>query len=127
MRRGLVPDGGGAWLLPRLVGVHRAKELLLLGDALGRPRPQALGLVNRVVPPTTTSPTPPPSSAERLAEGPTRRAGPHQGPVNALAHVDRATGFARRGRAQELNMATADAQEGVAAFVERRDPDYLGW
>jgi 2-(1,2-epoxy-1,2-dihydrophenyl)acetyl-CoA isomerase len=49
VHRGLSVDSGGSWLLPRLVGLHRAKELVLLGDWLAAPDAQQIGLVNRVV------------------------------------------------------------------------------
>ena len=126
VRRGLVPDGGGAWLLPRLVGVHRAKLLLLLGDALGAADAHALGLVNRVVPDDELAGAAG-ELAERLAAGPTRAMALTKALVNDALHADRAAAFAAEAQAQELNMATADAQEGVAAFVERRTPTYRGW
>jgi 2-(1,2-epoxy-1,2-dihydrophenyl)acetyl-CoA isomerase len=47
--------------------------------------------------------------------------------VNRSLDSDRATAFAEEALAQDLNMGTHDAQEGVAAFMERRDPDYRGW
>jgi 2-(1,2-epoxy-1,2-dihydrophenyl)acetyl-CoA isomerase len=50
VHRGLSVDSGGSWLLPRLVGLHRAKELVLLGDWIGAPEAAQMGLVNRVVP-----------------------------------------------------------------------------
>ena len=125
-RRGLVPDGGGAWLLPQLVGLHRAKELLFFGDALSAAEAAELGLVNRVVPDDELAAAAG-ALAGRLATGPTRALALTKWLVNRAGSSDRATAFAEEAWAQELNMGTADAQEGVAAFVERRDPTYRGW
>ena len=125
-RRGLVPDGGGAWLLPQLVGLHRAKELLFFGDAVSATEAAELGLVNRVVPDDELAAAAG-ALAGRLATGPTRALALTKWLVNRAGASDRATAFAEEAWAQELNMATADAQEGVAAFVERRDPTYRGW
>ncbi|MFI0215709.1 enoyl-CoA hydratase/isomerase family protein [Streptomyces lydicus] len=125
VRRGLVPDGGGAYLLPRLIGPQRAKELMFFGDALPAAEAERLGLVNRVVPDdalTTTAR----EWAERLAAGPTRALTLTKQLVNASLESDRATAFAAEATAQEINMTTADAREGVASFVERRDPTYRG-
>jgi len=125
-RRGLVPDGGGAWLLPRLVGTHRAKELLFFGDALSAADAADLGLVNRVVPDAEVAATAG-ALADRLATGPTRALALTKFLVNRAVESDRTTAFAEEAWAQELNMGTADAQEGVAAFIARRDPTYRGW
>lgn len=125
VRRGLVPDGGGAYLLPRLIGPQRAKELMFFGDALTAPDAERLGLVNRVVPTEDLHKTAR-EWAERLAAGPTRTLALTKQLVNASLDSDRATSFAAEATAQEINMTTADAQEGVASFVERRSPQYSG-
>ncbi|MFI9744560.1 enoyl-CoA hydratase/isomerase family protein [Streptomyces sp. NPDC052494] len=125
VRRGLVPDGGGAYLLPRLIGPQRAKELMFFGDAVPAAEAKELGLVNRVVPAENLEKTAR-EWAERLAQGPTRALALTKQLVNASLDVDRATAFAAEATAQELNMTTRDAQEGVASFVERREARYEG-
>ncbi|QDN78741.1 enoyl-CoA hydratase/isomerase family protein [Streptomyces sp. S1A1-7] len=125
VRRGLVPDGGGAYLLPRLIGPQRAKELMFFGDALTAADAARLGLVNRVVPADDLEKTAR-DWAERLATGPTRALALTKQLVNASLDTDRTTAFAAEAAAQEINMTTADANEGVAAFTERRTPHYRG-
>ncbi|WP_060179483.1 enoyl-CoA hydratase/isomerase family protein [Streptomyces sp. IMTB 1903] len=125
VRRGLVPDGGGAYLLPRLVGPQKAKELMFFGDAVPAAEAERLGLVNRVVPAEELR-TAAREWAERLAQGPTRALAMTKQLVNASLDGDRAAALAAEATAQEINMATADANEGVASFVERRTPTYLG-
>ncbi|MFG2784344.1 enoyl-CoA hydratase/isomerase family protein [Streptomyces prunicolor] len=125
VRRGLVPDGGGAYLLPRLIGPQRAKELMFFGDAVSAADAERLGLVNRVVPDEELEKTAR-EWAERLASGPTRALVLTKQLVNASLDSDRTTAFAAEAAAQEINMTTEDAREGVAAFVERRSPEYRG-
>lgn len=125
VRRGLVPDGGGAYLLPRLIGPQRAKELMFFGDAVSAPDAQRLGLVNRVVPDGELEKTAR-DWAERLATGPTRALALTKQLVNASLDSDRTTAFAAEAAAQEINMTTEDAREGVASFVERRSAEYRG-
>ncbi|MER5715067.1 enoyl-CoA hydratase-related protein [Streptomyces sp. NPDC002132] len=125
VRRGLVPDAGGAYLLPRLIGPHRAKELMFFGDALTASDAERLGLVNRVVPDADLDKTAR-AWAERLAGGPTRALALTKQLVNASLDTDRATAFAAEAAAQEINMATADAREGVASFVQRREARFRG-
>jgi 2-(1,2-epoxy-1,2-dihydrophenyl)acetyl-CoA isomerase len=126
VRRGLVPDGGGTYLLPRLVGLQKAKELMFFGDDLPAADAQALGLVNRVVPADALDATVA-EWAKRLAAGPTRSIGLTKRLLNRSLDSDRATAFHEEALAQELNMTTHDANEGVQSFVERRDPTYRGW
>ncbi|MFF4502844.1 enoyl-CoA hydratase/isomerase family protein [Streptomyces sp. NPDC001401] len=125
VRRGLVPDGGGAYLLPRLVGPQRAKELMFFGDALSAADAERLGLVNRVVPDAELDKTAR-EWAARLATGPTRALAFTKQLVNTSLDTDRATAFAAEAAAQEINMTTADAREGVAAFAERRAAEFRG-
>lgn len=126
VRRGLVPDGGGAYLLPRLVGIQKAKELLFFGDDLAATDAAAMGLVNRVVPAGQLDAAVD-EWAGRLAVAPTRALALTKALVNRSLDSDRATAFAEEANAQEMNMSTVDANEGVAAFVERRSPTYRGW
>ncbi|MFD3695767.1 enoyl-CoA hydratase/isomerase family protein [Streptomyces sp. NPDC058646] len=125
VRRGLVPDGGGAYLLPRLVGPQKAKELMFFGDAVPATEAERLGLVNKVVPADALEATAR-AWAERLAQGPTRALAMTKQLVNASLDGDRATALAAEATAQEINMTTADAIEGVAGFVERRTPKFSG-
>ncbi|MFF4547315.1 enoyl-CoA hydratase/isomerase family protein [Streptomyces sp. NPDC001435] len=125
VRRGLVPDAGGAYLLPRLIGPQRAKELMFFGDALTAPDAERLGLVNRVVPDGELDKTAR-EWAARLAAGPTRALALTKQLVNASLDADRASAFAAEAAAQEINMTTEDAREGLRAFVERRSPEFRG-
>ncbi|WP_149179316.1 enoyl-CoA hydratase/isomerase family protein [Streptomyces sp. TRM49041] len=124
-RRGLVPDGGGAYLLTRLVGPRRAKELMFFGDALTAREAERLGLVNRVVPDEDLAATAREWS-DRLVLAPTRAIALTKQLVNASPDTDRAAAFAAEAAAQEINMSTHDAREGVAAFVERREVRFEG-
>ncbi len=126
VRRGIAPDAGGAYLLPRLVGVQKAKELVFFGDDVSATDAHRLGLVNRVVPKDDLT-TVVAVWAERLAAGPTKAIGYAKGLINRSLDVDRATAFVEEGWAQELVNRTEDAGEGMKAFAERRDPEFKGW
>lgn len=98
---------------------------MFFGDALRAAEARELGLVNRVVPPEELEKTAR-EWAERLAQGPTRALALTKQLVNASLDTDRATAFAAEAAAQEINMTTRDAREGVASFVERREARYEG-
>jgi alkylation response protein AidB-like acyl-CoA dehydrogenase/enoyl-CoA hydratase/carnithine racemase len=119
VRRGLVPDAGGAYLLPRLVGLQRAKELMFLGDDLSATQAHEMGLVNRVVPREDVI-REAGALAARLANGPTRALALTKWLANRSLDSDRQTMFENEAYAQDLNMTTEDGNEGVRAFVERR-------
>jgi len=126
VRRGIAPDAAGAYLLTRLVGPHVAKRLYLLGDDVPAAEALRLGLVHDVVPATDLAKV----SAElatRLATGPTRTLALTKRLVNHALDVDRDAALAEEAWAQELVMTTTDAQEGVRAFIERRDAEFRGW
>jgi 2-(1,2-epoxy-1,2-dihydrophenyl)acetyl-CoA isomerase len=126
VRRGLVVDGAGAYLLTRRIGVHRAKELIFFGDDLPAAAAARLGLVNRVVPAGELAETAR-AWAQRLAAGPTVALGLGKRLVNRALDVDRATALAEEAMAAEINMASVDGQEGLRAFRERRTPAFRGW
>jgi 2-(1,2-epoxy-1,2-dihydrophenyl)acetyl-CoA isomerase len=125
VRRGILPDGGGCYLLPRTIGMQRAKELVLLGDRLTAADAYTLGMVNRIVPlaelETATA-----ELATRLAQGPTIALGLAKRLLNRSLDVDRASAFFEESMAQELVTRSEDATEGIASFVERRPTAFRG-
>jgi 2-(1,2-epoxy-1,2-dihydrophenyl)acetyl-CoA isomerase len=126
VRRGIAPDGGGAYLLPRLIGLQKAKELVLFGDDLPAVEAERIGLVNRVVAPDKLHDTAR-EWAERLASGPTVALTQAKRLLNRSLESDRGTSFFEEANAQEIIMTSHDGNEGVAAFVERRSPEFIGW
>jgi 2-(1,2-epoxy-1,2-dihydrophenyl)acetyl-CoA isomerase len=125
-RRGLVVDGGGAYLLTRLIGPQRAKELIFFGDDLPAAEAARLGLVNRVVPADKLAEAAA-DWAARLAAGPTLALGLGKRLVNHALDTDRAACLAEEAMAAEVNMFSEDAREGLRAFAERRAPRFHGW
>jgi len=126
VRRGIVPDGGGIYLLPRIVGLHKAKELILFGDDLGAVEAERLGLVNKVVPAAELDATTA-EWAARLATGPTVALGLAKRLLNRSLESHRAQAFADEAMAQEVVMTSHDANEGVASFIARRPTEFKGW
>ena len=126
VRRGIAPDAAGAYLLTRLAGPQVAKRLYLFGDDVTAADAQRLGLVADVVPSGDLMKQAS-ALAARLAAGPTRTLAATKRLVNRALDVDRATALTDEAWAQEAVMTTEDAQEGVRAFMERRDPEFRGW
>ncbi|HVB91884.1 MAG TPA: enoyl-CoA hydratase-related protein [Acidimicrobiales bacterium] len=126
IRRGIAPDAGGAWLLTRLVGLQKAKELFFFGDDVPAAEAYRIGLVNRLVPRAELQSTLQ-ELAGRLAQGPTKAIGIAKWLTNRALDVDRATSFQDEAMAQELITHTLDSKEGIASFVERRPSEFKGW
>jgi 2-(1,2-epoxy-1,2-dihydrophenyl)acetyl-CoA isomerase len=126
VRRGISPDGGGAYLLARRVGMQKAKELVFFGDDLSASEAERVGLVNQVVPAARLEQVAG-DLARRLATGPTKAIAMAKWLLNRSLDSDRATAFDDEAWAQELVVGTADSREGIAAFVERRDPKFQGF
>ena len=124
-KRGMSIDGGASWLLPRLVGLHRAKELAFFGDLVPAEDALAMGLVNRVVPPDEL-PTLVAAWATRLAAGPPIALSMTKTMLNNSFAVSMAQAVEDEARCQIVNAGTADLAEAMAAFVEKRDPVYRG-
>ncbi len=126
VRRGLLPDGGVAYLLPRIVGMHKAKELVFFGDDLSAGDAERIGIVNKVVPAAELQAAAT-EWAERLAHGPTKALGFAKALLNRSLEADRVDSFAEEAWFVELNAQTEDSAEGVASFIERRPTDFKGY
>jgi 2-(1,2-epoxy-1,2-dihydrophenyl)acetyl-CoA isomerase len=124
-RIGLVPDGGGTWLLPRLVGLAKAKELVFSADIIDAGEALRIGLVNRVVPAAELEKTTR-ALAERIAAGPPTALGLAKALLNRSATVDLATALGFEAYAQAQTITTEDHAEGVRAFFEKRPPRFTG-
>jgi 2-(1,2-epoxy-1,2-dihydrophenyl)acetyl-CoA isomerase len=125
VKRGLAVDSGGGWLLPRLVGLAKAKELVFFGDPTSAAEAQAAGLVNKIVAPDQLE-SATREWAERLARGPTRSIGASKALLNRALETDLGTALEEEATAQALVSQTRDFSEGVRAFAEKRDPDFQG-
>jgi 2-(1,2-epoxy-1,2-dihydrophenyl)acetyl-CoA isomerase len=124
-RRGLSLDGGSSWLLPRMVGLHRAKELAFFGEMLSAAEAAEFGLVNRVVPEEELDAFVD-GWAARLAAGPPLALSMTKTLLDNSHAVSMAQALEDEARCQAVNFATSDTSEAMRAFVEKREPRFEG-
>ncbi len=124
-RRGLIVDVGGLYLLPRLVGLHKAKELAFLPEKIYGPQALELGLINKVVPTAELMKTVR-DWAQKLAQGPTKALGWTKLGMNRGLSMNLEDVLAYEAQAQGLAVQTEDVREGVRAFLEKREPKFQG-
>jgi enoyl-CoA hydratase/carnithine racemase len=124
-KRGLSLDGGGSWILPRLVGLHRAKEVAFFGDMVDAPEALALGLVNRVVPDAELDKLVD-DWAARLAAAPPIALAMTKRMLNRSFEQSFEQALDDEARSQTVNFGTRDTIEAISAFREKRDPSYRG-
>lgn len=124
-RRGLSPDCGGTWLLPKLVGLQQAKRLALLADMIDAEEARSLNLVTWVVPGERIDAYVA-DLADRLAAGPPVALAQTKALLNEGTDRTLREALAGEARAQAVNFATTDVPEAYAAFTERREPHFTG-
>lgn len=124
-RRGLSIDFGGSFLLPRRVGIHKAKELALLADIVGAEEAHDMGLLNRLVSAEELDGAVD-DWARRLASGPPIALAMTKRLLNNSMNVTLEEALDDEGLSQTVNFGTADTAEAMRAFMEKRPPEFRG-
>jgi len=122
---GLIPDTGGTYFLPKLMGLHRAKALAFLAEKLTAEQAYNYGLVYKVTS-LEQFDAEVKELAERLADLPTKAIGLTKQAFNLSYNNDLATQLQLEAKLQAESAASYDYKEGVAAFLEKRKPNYRG-
>jgi 2-(1,2-epoxy-1,2-dihydrophenyl)acetyl-CoA isomerase len=124
-KRGMSLDGGGSWILPRRIGLHRAKELAFFADLIDATEADRIGLVNRVVPDAELDSFVA-EWAERLIALPPIALAQSKRLLNNAMNVTFEEALDDEGVAQSVNFSTKDTPEAIAAWVEKRPPVFKG-
>jgi 2-(1,2-epoxy-1,2-dihydrophenyl)acetyl-CoA isomerase len=125
IRIGLIPDSGGTFIMPRLIGAAKAAELAFLGERVSADDALRLGLVNKVVPPDELLPAAH-AWAAQLAALPTQAIGMTKRAYNAAILPDLDERLAHEAQLMRAAASTADHREGMQAFLEKREPRFTG-
>ena len=124
-KRGLSPDLGASWLLPRAVGMPKAKEMVLTGDIYDAASAEAMGLVSRVVPADELDAFVD-DLARRLGSGPTQALSLAKSLLDQAATSSFSEALEDEGRSQALNFVSEDVAEAIGAFFSKREPEFKG-
>lgn len=124
-KRGLSLDGGGSWLLPRLIGLHKAKELAFFADVIGAAEAERFGIVNHVVPDSDLDKFVD-EWATRLAQMPPIALSMTKTMLNNSMMTSMDQALEDESRSQSVNFATEDATEAMRAFVNKTTPTFKG-
>ncbi len=122
---GLIPGFGGTQRLPRLVGLNMAKELIFTGRMMTATEAEKIGMVNRVLPSEALMAAVKKTAAAIAKKGKVSLRAAKQA-INASMNVDLITGCAIESDAFSLCLASVDAKEGTAAFLEKRNAEFKG-
>ncbi|MBW1998930.1 MAG: enoyl-CoA hydratase/isomerase family protein [Deltaproteobacteria bacterium] len=122
---GVIPGGGGTQRLQRMIGVHRAKELIFTGDIIDAREAERMGLVNKVVPAEELM-----ARAREIAQKISRKSSAAvrlaKAAINRGMRTDLGAGLAYERELYSLSLTTEDKAEGIEAFIEKREPKYKG-
>jgi 2-(1,2-epoxy-1,2-dihydrophenyl)acetyl-CoA isomerase len=123
--RGLGIEMGASWTLPRLIGLHKAKEFAFWPELIDAQRAEELGIVNRIYPADTLL-----AEARALAAKISQNApialGLAKSALNKSASMSLSEALDNEAQGQGFLWATADAKEGITAFMEKRPPKFTG-
>lgn len=125
VKRGLALDGGTSWTLPDLIGPRRAKQMAFFGDPVDAATALDWGLVNEVVPAEALAATAN-EWGRRLASGPTTALSLMKTQIDAAASTTFGEALEGEARAQHIVYTTKDLEEGIRAYLERREPRFSG-
>ncbi|WP_347683424.1 enoyl-CoA hydratase-related protein [Mycobacterium sp. B14F4] len=123
--RGFSPDSGSTWLLPRLVGLARARRMLLLGEKIGAADAVEWGLIHQAVPDSQLDAASD-TLVERLASGPTVAIGLAKQAIQYAQQATLTQAMTQELFNVELSCRTTDFKEGLAAFRDKRPPEFTG-
>jgi len=125
-KRGLSVDFGGSFLLPRIVGLQKAKELVLLAEVLSAAEADRMGLINYVVPHDQLDDKAL-ELAQKAASGPPRALAMSKAMLNKSFANSLQDALDQEGTSQTVNFTTKDVSEAMKAFQEKRPPRFSGW
>ncbi len=120
---GMIPDAGGTYLLPRIIGLHKAKEIFYTNQLIDAAHAEKMGLINRIVGHDDLMKESI-KFARQLVKGPSQAFGLAKLLLNRSLDSDLDNALASEAYAQVLLMQTDDHKEGIRSFIEKREPSF---